>query len=203
MGAFRRDVRGFISNIDIETPSQQYYLLRINRPANGGSGRLQGLEAQFTSFLDIDGLPAWARAFSIQANYTYIDSGSELPVASATLLPGRQRVAGVSKNAYNLVGLFETAKVSARLAYNYRGRYVEQYEIFQGIAGPRYVESLGTLDLSATITPIRNVTIAFDATNLLGRPVRYDRPFDLAGDSYPVRRRYLDRVYSLGLRFRL
>jgi len=62
----------------------------------------------------------------------------------------------------------------------------------------------GTLDFSASYTPIENLTIAFDALNLLaGRdPLRRYRAFNTAGDTYPWNVKYLERVFSIGVRFR-
>jgi iron complex outermembrane recepter protein len=60
----------------------------------------------------------------------------------------------------------------------------------------------GQLDFSTTVTPVRNVTIAFDIVNMLGNPLQRDRQFDTAGNTYPRQTIYLERTYSLGVRFR-
>jgi len=59
----------------------------------------------------------------------------------------------------------------------------------------------GQLDGSMTVTPIPNVTLAFDVVNILGNPLRRYRQFD-TGDSYTRQVLYLERTYSLGVRFR-
>jgi len=58
------------------------------------------------------------------------------------------------------------------------------------------------MDFSTTVTPVPNVTIAFDLLNVLGTPVRNERAYNSAGDSYPFQVRYIERTYSLGVRFR-
>lgn len=60
----------------------------------------------------------------------------------------------------------------------------------------------GQLDLSATVTPVPSVTLAFDIVNVLGNPIRRYRQFDDAGDQFARQIFYLERTYSLGVRFR-
>ena len=47
-----------------------------------------------------------------------------------------------------------------------------------------------------------NITIAFDAVNLLGNPLQRSRQYNAAGDSFSRQILYLERSYSLGVRFR-
>jgi TonB-dependent receptor len=200
---FRRDVSNFIfrTTTTLEIPDAPD--LQGNLPVNGGKGRLDGVEAQITTFLDFPWVPNWAQGFGFQANYTYIDAGTELAPAIATQLPGRQPVPNVSKHAYNLVAMYERSNVSARLAYNWRSKFVVEYQnLQQNFWSPLYQDSLGTLDFSASYTPIENVTIAFDFLNILADPRKTYRAYNTAGDTYRFQTIYLERVYSLGVRFR-
>lgn len=219
--AFRRDVNGFISRFNVTTVDPVFGRLNINRPNNGGDGRLQGIELAVATFFDFGFLPEWARNFGIQANYSYIDNGSELPPNLAANLPAgadpRQRIPGVSKHTYNIVALYERPEFSARLAYNYRSSFVDFFsrENEPGFANPNGTfgrdpgpvlplieDGRGVLDFSATVTPTKNVTVAFDVANILGEPVKASRAFDETGASFPRRVRYLERVFSLGVRVR-
>lgn len=202
-GVFRRDVTNFIfrstTNVVIAGAPDR----RVNAPSNGGAGRVQGAEVAFTGFLDLDGLPDWARGFGAQANYTYLDAATELAPDFRNRLAGQQPFPGVSEHAFNLVALYERPVFSARLAYNWRSRFVIEYQDLQaGFLAPLYQRSLGVMDFSASVTPVENVTIAFDLLNLLGTPVRTERDYNAAGDSYPFQVRYIERTYSLGVRFR-
>jgi len=197
---FRHDAEGFLATVDDRSAAG----LRIARPVNLGQTRLDGAEVQFTSFLDIDGLPAWAKGFGIQANGTFIDAKGDLqPNFAATLNNEQQRFPGVSKWAYNVVGLYERAEFSARLAYNYRSKFVNYYslEAFDPIAHPIVERGRGQLDFSTSVTPVPNITIAFDIVNLLGNPLQRYRPYN-TGDIYTRQILYLERSYSLGVRFR-
>lgn len=202
-GLFRRDVSNFIfrSTTNVEVAGEPDR--RVNAPSNGGNGRVQGAEVAFTGFLDIAGLPEWARGFGAQANYTYLDASTELAPEFRDRLAGQQPFPGVSEHAFNLVALYERPVSSARLAYNWRSRFAIEYQDLQGgFLAPLYQKSLGVMDFSTTVTPVPNVTIAFDLLNVLGTPVRTERTYNDAGDSYPFQVRYIERTYSLGVRFR-
>jgi iron complex outermembrane recepter protein len=200
---FRRDVSNFIFRNDTIQEIVGAPDIITNRPTNAGSGRIQGAEASFTSFLDIASLPEWVQGFGFQANYTYIDASTELQPDFRETRPGQQPFPGVSKHAFNLVGMYERPSFSARLAYNWRSDFVMDYNNFQsGFVSPTKQDAYGTLDLSTTITPIENVTIAFDVLNMLGTPIKTYRSYNDVGDSYPFQVKYIERVYSLGARFR-
>ncbi len=197
---FRHDAEGFLANFDDRSQPG----LRISRPINLGKTRLQGAEVSFTSFLDFDSLPEWAKGFGIQANATYIDAEGELqPAIAASYDDPMQAFPGVSKWAYNIIGIYEKPQFSARLAYNYRSKFVNyySYEPLDPIAHPVTEKGRGQLDGSLSITPTENFTIAFDVINILGNPLQRYRQFD-TGDSYTRQVIYLERSYSLGVRFR-
>jgi len=201
---FRHDAKGFLATVDNRYIDPQYGPVRINQPVNLGKTRIQGAEVSFTSFLDIDGIPDWMKGFGLQANGTYLDSKGDLqPNFAATYNNEQQRFPGVSKWAFNLVGLYEKPQFSARLAYNYRSEFVQFYslEALDPIAHGVVEKGRGQLDGSVTITPIPNVTLAFDVVNILGNPLQRYRQYD-TGDSYSRQILYLERTYSLGVRFR-
>jgi iron complex outermembrane receptor protein len=200
---FRHDAQGFLSGVsDRSQPG-----LNIGIPVNLGKTRLQGAELAFTSFLDIDGLPDWAKAFGFQANGTYIDAKGDLPTdQAATFNNEQQPFRGVSKWAYNAIALYERPTFSARLAYNYRSKFVTfdpayTLQPLDPIAHPVVEKGRGQLDASMSITPVPNITIAFDIVNLLGNPLQRYRQYD-NGDSYTRQVLYIERAYSLGVRFR-
>jgi iron complex outermembrane receptor protein len=200
---FRHDAQGFLQTV----PDRSAPGLRIDRPVNLGRTRLDGAEVTFTSFLDIDGLPDWAKGFGVQANATYIDAKGDLPAAQAATFNNEpQPFRGVSEWAYNVVALYEKPQFSARLAYNYRSSFVVNdpaytFQTFDPIAHPVVEKGRGQLDFSTSVTPVPNITFAFDIVNVLGNPLQRYRQFD-TGDSYTRQIIYLERSYSLGVRFR-
>lgn len=192
MAVFRRDVEGFIDRRVEQIPDPQFPggIINFNRPYNAGSNEISGFELGYTSFFDFDSLPEWARNFGIQANYTRLQDD------------GDRKLANLSENALNLIGIYETPVVSARLAYNYRSDYIEFYTGANGVDNPVYTDDRGQLDFSASWTPMESVTIALDIGNITGEPLRRYRAYNAAGDTYPWNVKYLERVVSLGVRFR-
>lgn len=204
IAVFQRKVRGFIFRDEQDITDPEFGLLRVNSPQNGGDGKIRGVEVQATTFFDFEFLPQWARGFGVQANYTYLDASTELSPFFRTQLPGQQGFPGVSKHAYNLVGLYEQGPVTARLAYNYRSKFIREYLDIDGFISPRVEAGHGVLDFSASYTPWKNITFAFDALNILaGDPIKTSRAYNEAGDTFPFQRRYLERVFSFGIRARL
>ncbi|UZK67666.1 TonB-dependent receptor [Sphingomonas sp. M1-B02] len=214
---FRRDATGFIFNDFRNVPDPIYNALRIDQPLNSGRTRFQGAEISFTTFLDFEGLPDWAKGFGVQANGTYIDSKGDLSPRFNTLLDNEQvPFNGVSKWTYNLVALYERPFFSARLAYNYRSDFVVNYTEEAFDVGPSYTvagqndprirgiteRGRGQLDFSTTLTPLPNVTLAFDIVNVLGNPLQRYRQFNDTGEAFERQTIYLERTYSLGVRFR-
>ena len=121
----------------------------ITAPDNVAKGSVGGLELGAHTYLDIlDGLPQWAKGFGISANYTYIHSAQQLyhpfnlpycPSQNAFNnsnlnlygcdtdgLPFRSLpIQYLSKNAFNLIFLYDQGPFSARVAYSYRSRFLQ------------------------------------------------------------------------------
>jgi len=211
LGAFQRDVTGFISDFTTDVEDAEFGRLRVTRPFNGGEGRLRGIEAAFRTFLRFPQLPQWMQNFGVLANYTYIDHASELPEALAATLPGKQRIAGVSNHIANASLFYENPSFSARISYNYRSDFVVEYNrvndptLGATVLGPTLPvveDGRGSLDFNATIDPTENFTISFSATNLLGAAATNHRQYDADGNTYPWQTRFLETIYRVGVRFR-
>src|SRR3546814_19024405 len=87
---------------------------------------------------------------------------------------------GVSKWAYNIIAMYEKPMFSARLAYNYRSKFVTYYslEALDPIAHGIIEKGRGQLDFSTSVTPVPNITLAFDIVNLLGNPLQRYRQYN-------------------------
>lgn len=199
---FRRDVQGFITNLNVPVIDPLYGEVLINRPQNGGRGRLQGAEVAFQTFFDF--LPGWLSGFGTQLNATYIDASQALPPAFGEAGQDTD-IPGVSKWSYNAVGIYEKGPVSARLAYNWRSRVTNFFATDrQGqLIGGEFNRPIERLDFSLAVTPAEMVTLTFDVSNITGTPFRAlrDAP-DQDGPGYPRDVRYDSRVFALGARFR-
>jgi TonB-dependent receptor len=227
LAAFRRNMKGFIVNRAVTYPDPDPVTglpIQITGPVNTNKGRIQGFEAQISSFFDWDFLPQWAHGFGAQANVTYIDAKIDFPLFCATTATEcaapvggpnatvvRTRIPDVSKWTWNLVGMYERGPLSLRLSYNHRTSYPE------GALDPRdgfftlqgKGMSNGRLDWSSNYKVTDNLTLFFDWTNILNVPFRSNivRVNYAAGDptlreEFPMVVRYTESVMSGGIRFR-
>lgn len=204
LAGFRRDLNGFISNYQVAGLDENGYTLNVSQPFNSGKGRVQGVEAVFTTFLDFDGLPDWARAFGIDTNITYLDAKTGVPTSLGGTI-AQTEILGVSKWTYNIAGIFEKAGFSTRLSWNHRSSYLGTLQFRDANAYSETVRGIGRLDLSASYDVIKNLTLTADWTNILAKPFRSDLTYAYAdGTSATLPRiiRYEESVWSAGLRFR-
>jgi iron complex outermembrane recepter protein len=209
VGAFHRDITGFINTTSSVIDDAQYGTIQVSRPENGGKGRISGIEAGFRTFLRAPWIPSFLSNFGVLANYTYLDHKSELSQALSATLPGMQPIAGVSNHIANGSVFYENKFFSARVSYNYRSKFVVSYD---QVVDPDPASTLrtlattengrGTLDLSSTLSPTENFTLSFNATNLLGGAARNSRVFNAQGQSYVWQTRFLETVYRVGVRVR-
>jgi TonB-dependent receptor len=202
---FRRDLNGFIQNYSQAINDPTYGAITIYRPYNTGQGRIDGVEAQVTSFLDFPMIPHWLRAFGFDANVTYLDAKTGYPTALGGAT-SESPIIGVSKWTYNLDGFYESGPLWARLSYNHRSDYPSRFEYRGTDTYSEHTQGIGRLDLSANYNVNEHLTLTLDATNLLKDPyVSYlTYGFNAGADpvSFPRMVRYEESVYSLGLRFR-
>lgn len=162
-GFFKR-VDGFVLNVsNPEVYSGVTY--QVNRPQNINPANIRGAEVGYQQFYE--NLPQWAQGLGMQANYTYVDSdtpnstlGSNFPLQN------------LSKSSYNIIGLYEKGGWSARVAYNWRDRFLSGVANITGVgAVPVYVKEYGWLDASLSYRMRKNLTLSLEGTNLL-RTVR-------------------------------
>jgi TonB-dependent receptor len=221
---FRRDMRGFIATgeFQLPDPDPQGLPILISGPFNTNKGRIQGAEAQVTTFFDFESLPTWLRSFGVQANATYIDATADFRTTG--IVPGtgtsaanppvpytdRLRIPDVSKWTYNLVGMYEGGGLTVRLAYNYRTGFPEAglsdrngYTL-QGRGHP-----VSRLDWSSSYAFNDNMTVFFDWTNILSKPfksdivrVNYAAGVETTREEFPMIVRFEESVLSAGVRFR-
>jgi TonB-dependent receptor len=212
VGVFRKDLNGFINTFTTDITDAEFGRLRVSRPENGGKGRINGVEAGARTFFRASWLPQWMSNVGGLVNYTYLDGTSELSPSLAATLPGQQRIAGLSKHTFNVSGFYDDNIVSARVSYNYRTNFIASYgqvadpALGAGVLSPTLPvieDGRGTLDFAATYTPVPNITLSFNATNILGAPAQNSRVFNAAGQSYIWQTRFFESVYRLGIRFRM
>jgi len=184
---FYKDVKDFIASFvttGIDTnldPAGRE--LTFSRPENLASAKIKGFEIGVQQFFDF--LPAPLDGLGIIANYTFSDSEDNA---------GFPLVA-VSKNSYNLVGLYEKGPFSARIAYNYRDAAV--FEFSEG--RPSFVGARSQLDAQIGIDLAKGIALSLQAQNLLpeeSATSEYSAAGPIALNSYALS----ERRFSIGVR---
>jgi len=166
--AFYKKVDGFIANVTLPetyTFGLNSYVYQVSRPLNGDNGKIQGFEVGGNTFFDF--LPGFLSGFGVQANFTYVDSEAPSPDAQDT--SGAQLTVPLeqlSKYSYNLIGIYDKGPLSARVAYNWRAKYVVTTRGNGSGNLPIFNDERGQLDASITYTVVPHFALTLDGTNL-------------------------------------
>lgn len=151
--------------------------VQYSGPSNGSGAKLDGAEAAFSTFFDF--LPKPFDGLGIQANATYVKnkgvantslgtptapSNSQVGAANSALDPGT--LEGLSKWTYNLVGMYEKGPISARIAYNWRSKYLVT-AVDCCVYLPVWQKSAGFLDASIRFRLTDAIELSLEGSNLL------------------------------------
>lgn len=175
LSLFHKKLKDYITAATITegyTYGGQRYEFEVTRQLNAADGTLKGFEVAYQQFFDM--LPAPFDGFGVQSNFTYIDNeggantainvfdSNQTTGSTNTSLP----VEGMSKTSYNLALMYEKYDVSARLAYNWRERYLLTTSA-ANINRPVWFNDFGQLDASVFYTFNDKVKAGIQVTNLL------------------------------------
>lgn len=179
---FHKDLENFfVSGAFPKTytnPSGQTETADVVHTINTGDGELDGVELAYQQFFDM--LPSPFDGLGVQATYTYIDAKG---VPNDELTPEEDgftgttndtgaRVAlndiplqGQSKDTVNFVLMYEKYDWNARLAYNWRSRYLlTTRDVISKY--PLWYDDHGQLDGSVFYNINDNVTVGMQFTNI-------------------------------------
>lgn len=197
---FYKDVKDyFITGTSMQNIFGQDW--EVETTINGDKGIIQGFEIGYSQFYDF--LPGILKGFGLQANYTYVDSkGAPGPTAGNTTPPGLP-LEGLSPKSYNLMLMYQRGPVEARLAYNWRERWLLTTQDGDG-KGAVWNDDYGQLDASVFFRINDNVQVGIEANNLsnttqklLVGPYKYTLAADGNTPDYDVD--YIDtRLYRNG-----
>lgn len=206
LGAFSKNQTGFI----YYTRQREYVpeladTRNVFKPRNAGPGQTQGLEFQATGFFTF--LPGFLRNFGATANATWIPTARlSLPTESAVQPANgpvaydlvERRAPFASRWTYNLIGLYETPMLSARVSYNWRSEYQNGVDaVYQN-----YILSsrpTSRLDAAVNVTPVKYLTLFVEGTNLLKS---IDKNYYYVFPELPNGVRAMSRTITGGARFR-
>jgi TonB-dependent receptor len=153
--------------------------VEMRGPLNGSGAKIYGLEVAYQRFFDF--LPKPLDGLGMQANFTYLENKgikntNVTSVGSGggdTTTPGTlgqsldpNSLEGLSKYAFNVVGMYEKGGLAIRLAYNWRSKYlVTAYDCCVYL--PVWQKSAGFLDGTIRYALTKNVELNVRGSNLL------------------------------------
>jgi TonB-dependent receptor len=172
LAGFYKEVDGFVqsglSDRNITFPDGVSVLYHVTSYSNLADATIKGFELGYQQFFDF--LPGSLKGLGVQANLTFVDSQAPSPAASGpvTMLP----LINLSKWSYNLVGIYELNGWSARVAYNWRSKFLEVPND-SGVGNlPRFDKPYGQLDGSISYNFDEHYALALDCRNINDALVR-------------------------------
>ncbi|WBO23142.1 TonB-dependent receptor [Sphingomonas abietis] len=130
---------------------------------NVATAKVKGFELAYQQFFDF--LPGPLSGLGMQANFTYVDSSAPGPATQGgpiTTVPLEQ----LSRYNYNLVGIYEKGKLSARVAYNWRSKYVVTTQGNGTGDRPIFDKPFGELDASISYDVTPHFSLTLEGANL-------------------------------------
>lgn len=184
----------------------------MRTPITGDGASIRGVEVAYQGFLDA--LPSPWNGFGFQANFTYVDNQG-IENANLTTVSGaggtqqdpnitftKLPLADYSKTSYNLVAMYEKDRYSARLAWNWREKYlVTQSDCC--IKLPIWADDYGQLDASFHYRPTDNLDLFAEAQNLTQEETVLYQQVTNEGLLLPRSWFLTDRRFQIGLRYRI
>lgn len=201
---FHRDLDGFFANALTIIPNDPVHgYTQITTPFNTGKGHIDGWEIQGQTFLDIAGLPQWAKGFGLQASVTFLNGKEQVGGVYQRII---DQVSGVSNFLYSVVGLYEQGPLSARVTLQGRSSFLATIQPRGDDNYFEYGKPAPRLDLSVNYNILPSTTIFADWTNVTGAPFKqYESSARAGADRAEFVRfiRYDESVVSAGVRIRL
>jgi TonB-dependent receptor len=140
------------------------YSFAVQRPVNQEAARIRGWEIGGQYFFGETG-------FGVLANYTIVRGDVKFDDNAP---PGTQQFAllGLSDTA-NAVLMFEKFGFTARLAYNWRDKFLAATNQNGSNTNPFYVDAYDQIDLSVGYDFNEQLALSFEAINLTGEDIRW------------------------------
>jgi TonB-dependent receptor len=150
------DARNIISNADDEP-----YMFRTATPNNGREAKIHGAEFAIQHFFGDTG-------FGVLANYTIVRGDVAFDNLAAPRV-SQFSLDGLSDTA-NLVGMYETDRFSARIAYNWRDKFINGDG--RGTNNPLYVEDYSQIDINLSYDVTDAFSVSLEGINVTGEDSR-------------------------------
>ena len=164
--AFYKNIKNYIQTAvsyrDVTFDNGNSYEYEVTSYNNVAKGKVKGFELAYQQFFDF--LPGPFDGLGMQANFTYVDSQAPSPATSGPVTNVPLEL--LSKYNYNIVGIYEKGGLSARVAYNWRSKYVVTTAGNGTGSLPVFNKPFGQLDASISYNVTPQFALALDGTNL-------------------------------------
>ncbi|CAM5484637.1 TonB-dependent receptor [Sphingobium scionense] len=164
--AFYKNIKNYIqtavANREVTFDNGNTYTYEVTSYGNVAKGKVKGFELAYQQFFDF--LPGPFDGLGMQANFTYVDSQAPSPATSGPVTNVPLEL--LSKYNYNIVGIYEKGGLSARVAYNWRSKYVVTTAGNGTGSLPIFNKPFGQLDASISYNVTPQFALALDGTNL-------------------------------------
>ncbi len=164
-----------------DNESDPLAVFRTRTPNNGREAKIHGIELAVQHFFGDTG-------FGVQANYTLVRGDVGFDNQGS---PDESQFAlvGLSDTA-NLSGIYENDRFQARIAYNWRSKYLNETNR-GGFNNPRYIEDYSQIDLNVSYSVTDALTLSLEGINVTGEDSRsHGRNKAMMWDMYDLGARY-------------
>ncbi|GAC21183.1 TonB-dependent receptor [Paraglaciecola arctica] len=154
---FSKDITDYIESTSEVESIEGCQGCIVTRFRNAGEATVNGIEMQYQQ--------DFGNGFGLVANYTYTDSELD------SVTTGKGPLYGVSENSYNLSTYYEDELISARIAYNARDEWRQNYNGQEGTAEP-----FNSIDASLIWHVNDKIDISVEGVNILNEVRQLYRP---------------------------
>lgn len=146
----------------IANDTDPLFVFDVATPINNREGNIHGFELQGQYFFGETG-------FGVSGSLTKVFGDVDVDVLSD---PNTDVFALIGlSDSYNVTGIYDANGITARLAYNWRGKFLSGVNR-GGARNPVFFDDFGTLDASVTWDFSPNLSFSLEAVNLLSEPIR-------------------------------
>jgi TonB-dependent receptor len=170
-GAFYKKLSNLIYS-NQSTQNINGIMFNVNEPDNLKNAWLAGFEAGISKrFTELPGI--W-KGFGIDANYTFTDSKATVPrFDNGKLMEDKSTIPKQAKHLFNVSLIYENSKFMARIAGNYKGKYLDAIRQLAGPEHYRWYSSNFSVDFSSSYAINAKFRLFAELNNITGAPVRY------------------------------
>jgi TonB-dependent receptor len=146
----------------IANGSDPLFQFNVTTPINNEEGNIHGFELQGQYFFGQTG-------FGVSGSFTKVYGDVNADILSD---PGTNVYALVGlADSFNVTAIYEAGGISARVAYNWRDKYLAGLNRGGG-RSPIFFEPFGTLDAHLGWDVTDNLQVSLEAINILSEPIR-------------------------------